>query len=114
MALVALLRYEFFLPASLKKTPSNIALTRSRLCLDPLIYTLSAFLSVSSSVIDTVSLYNTLISSSVLTASSIAFNRSCSTYSRYIFKMSLSSKLSITDLKLEGERVLIRVDFNVP
>lgn len=105
---------EFFLPASLKKTPSNIALTRSRLCLDPLIYTLSAFLSVSSSVIDTVSLYNTLISSSVLTASSIAFNRSCSTYSRYIFKMSLSSKLSITDLKLEGERVLIRVDFNVP
>lgn len=28
--------------------------------------------------------------------------------------MSLSSKLSITDLKLEGERVLIRVDFNVP
>jgi hypothetical protein len=28
--------------------------------------------------------------------------------------MSLSSKLSITDIKLEGERVLIRVDFNVP
>ncbi|CAD6590263.1 MAG: phosphoglycerate kinase, partial [Tremellales sp. Tagirdzhanova-0007] len=28
--------------------------------------------------------------------------------------MSLSSKLSITDLKLSDERVLIRVDFNVP
>ncbi|NXD32582.1 PGK kinase, partial [Spelaeornis formosus] len=28
--------------------------------------------------------------------------------------MSLSSKLSITDLDLKGERVLIRVDFNVP
>ena len=31
-----------------------------------------------------------------------------------ITNMSLSSKLSITDLKLDGERVLIRVDFNVP
>ncbi|ODN83482.1 phosphoglycerate kinase [Cryptococcus amylolentus CBS 6039] len=29
-------------------------------------------------------------------------------------KMSLSSKLNITDLDLKGERVLIRVDFNVP
>ena len=28
--------------------------------------------------------------------------------------MSLSSKLSITDVNLKGERVLIRVDFNVP
>ena len=28
--------------------------------------------------------------------------------------MSLASKLSITDLQLKGERVLIRVDFNVP
>ena len=28
--------------------------------------------------------------------------------------MSLSSKLSITDLDLSGKRVLIRVDFNVP
>lgn len=28
--------------------------------------------------------------------------------------MSLSSKLSITDLDLQGKRVLIRVDFNVP
>jgi len=28
--------------------------------------------------------------------------------------MSLSNKLSITDLSLEGKRVLIRVDFNVP
>ena len=28
--------------------------------------------------------------------------------------MSLSSKLSITDLDLKGKRVLIRVDFNVP
>lgn len=28
--------------------------------------------------------------------------------------MSLSSKLSITDVSLKGERVLIRVDFNVP
>lgn len=28
--------------------------------------------------------------------------------------MSLSSKLSITDVDLKGERVLIRVDFNVP
>ncbi|KAJ8699662.1 phosphoglycerate kinase [Pleurotus ostreatus] len=28
--------------------------------------------------------------------------------------MSLSNKLSITDLELEGKRVLIRVDFNVP
>jgi hypothetical protein len=28
--------------------------------------------------------------------------------------MSLASKLSITDLKLKGEKVLIRVDFNVP
>jgi 3-phosphoglycerate kinase len=28
--------------------------------------------------------------------------------------MSLSNKLSITDLDLEGKRVLIRVDFNVP
>lgn len=30
------------------------------------------------------------------------------------FIMSLSSKLSITDLDLSGKRVLIRVDFNVP
>lgn len=29
-------------------------------------------------------------------------------------KMSLSSKLSITDVDLKGKRVLIRVDFNVP
>ena len=28
--------------------------------------------------------------------------------------MSLSSKLSIKDVSLKGERVLIRVDFNVP
>ena len=28
--------------------------------------------------------------------------------------MSLSSKLTITDLDLKGKRVLIRVDFNVP
>lgn len=28
--------------------------------------------------------------------------------------MSLSNKLSITDLDLKGKRVLIRVDFNVP
>lgn len=28
--------------------------------------------------------------------------------------MSLSSKLSITDVNLKGEQVLIRVDFNVP
>jgi hypothetical protein len=28
--------------------------------------------------------------------------------------MSLADKLSITDLQLKGERVLIRVDFNVP
>lgn len=28
--------------------------------------------------------------------------------------MSLSSKLSITDVDLKGKRVLIRVDFNVP
>jgi len=28
--------------------------------------------------------------------------------------MSLSNKLAITDLKLQGKRVLIRVDFNVP
>jgi hypothetical protein len=28
--------------------------------------------------------------------------------------MSLSSKLSITDVSLKGEKVLIRVDFNVP
>ena len=28
--------------------------------------------------------------------------------------MSLSNKLSITDLELKGQRVLIRVDFNVP
>lgn len=28
--------------------------------------------------------------------------------------MSLSSKLTITDLKLKGEKVLMRVDFNVP
>ena len=28
--------------------------------------------------------------------------------------MSLSSKLSITDLDLKAKRVLIRVDFNVP
>lgn len=28
--------------------------------------------------------------------------------------MSLSNKLSITDLQLKGKRVLIRVDFNVP
>lgn len=28
--------------------------------------------------------------------------------------MSLSSKLSITDVNLKGEKVLIRVDFNVP
>jgi phosphoglycerate kinase len=28
--------------------------------------------------------------------------------------MSLSNKLSITDLELKGKRVLIRVDFNVP
>merc|ERR1712169_32351 len=30
------------------------------------------------------------------------------------FKMSLSSKLSITDVDVKGKRVLIRVDFNVP
>lgn len=29
-------------------------------------------------------------------------------------KMSLSSKLAITDVDLKGKRVLIRVDFNVP
>lgn len=28
--------------------------------------------------------------------------------------MSLANKLAITDLKLKGEKVLIRVDFNVP
>ncbi|KLJ09843.1 phosphoglycerate kinase, partial [Blastomyces silverae] len=28
--------------------------------------------------------------------------------------MSLSNKLSITDVDLKGKRVLIRVDFNVP
>jgi hypothetical protein len=28
--------------------------------------------------------------------------------------MSLSNKLSITDLDIKGKRVLIRVDFNVP
>ena len=28
--------------------------------------------------------------------------------------MSISNKLSITDLDLKGKRVLIRVDFNVP
>jgi phosphoglycerate kinase len=28
--------------------------------------------------------------------------------------MSLSTKLSITDISLKGEKVLIRVDFNVP
>jgi phosphoglycerate kinase len=28
--------------------------------------------------------------------------------------MSLSNKLSIKDVQLKGERVLIRVDFNVP
>lgn len=28
--------------------------------------------------------------------------------------MSLSTKLSITDVNLKGEKVLIRVDFNVP
>jgi phosphoglycerate kinase len=28
--------------------------------------------------------------------------------------MSLSNKLSISDLDLKGKRVLIRVDFNVP
>jgi len=28
--------------------------------------------------------------------------------------MSLSSKLTITDVSLKGEKVLIRVDFNVP
>lgn len=32
----------------------------------------------------------------------------------YLSKMSLSSKLTITDLKLKGEKVLMRVDFNVP
>ena len=31
-----------------------------------------------------------------------------------ILTMSLSSKLSITDLDLKDQRVLIRVDFNVP
>ena len=31
-----------------------------------------------------------------------------------VSKMSLSNKLSITDLDLKGKRVLIRVDFNVP
>jgi phosphoglycerate kinase len=33
---------------------------------------------------------------------------------KYSIKMSLSSKLSITDVNLKGEKVLIRVDFNVP
>jgi phosphoglycerate kinase len=28
--------------------------------------------------------------------------------------MSLANKLSVTDLDLQGKRVLIRVDFNVP
>jgi len=28
--------------------------------------------------------------------------------------MSLSKKISITDVELKGKRVLIRVDFNVP
>lgn len=32
----------------------------------------------------------------------------------YSITMSLSSKLSITDVNLKGEKVLIRVDFNVP
>lgn len=34
--------------------------------------------------------------------------------SKYNITMSLSSKLSITDVSLKGEKVLIRVDFNVP
>ena len=34
--------------------------------------------------------------------------------SHNIQTMSLSNKLSITDLDLKGKRVLIRVDFNVP
>lgn len=33
---------------------------------------------------------------------------------QYSINMSLSSKLSITDVDLKGQRVLIRVDFNVP
>ena len=38
----------------------------------------------------------------------------CGGQSFQLFIMSLSSKLSITDLDLAGKRVLIRVDFNVP
>lgn len=33
---------------------------------------------------------------------------------KHLIKMSLSSKLTITDVSLKGEKVLIRVDFNVP
>jgi hypothetical protein len=36
------------------------------------------------------------------------------TLSNHLYKMSLSSKLTITDVSLKGEKVLIRVDFNVP
>jgi phosphoglycerate kinase len=39
---------------------------------------------------------------------------SSSTTQTYNITMSLSSKLSITDVNLKGEKVLIRVDFNVP
>lgn len=36
------------------------------------------------------------------------------THPKHLIKMSLSSKLTITDVSLKGEKVLIRVDFNVP
>jgi phosphoglycerate kinase len=39
---------------------------------------------------------------------------SSSTMQTHNITMSLSSKLSITDVNLKGEKVLIRVDFNVP
>lgn len=35
-------------------------------------------------------------------------------YTLLLTTMSLSNKLSITDLDLKGKKVLIRVDFNVP
>lgn len=43
----------------------------------------------------------------------LPFTKSATTASKSS-KMSLSNKLSITDVDLKGKRVLIRVDFNVP
>jgi phosphoglycerate kinase len=58
--------------------------------------------------------YTTLLSIIIFTFLAIFYACPSTPTPKQTAIMSLSSKLSITDVNLKGEKVLIRVDFNVP